>query len=70
VLPVTILGGHDSWPPGRVLPRPRRLSIVYHPVILPPKESDTRVAARMLARQVRDVIASRLPAAHQPEADA
>jgi hypothetical protein len=24
----------------------------------------------VLARQVRDVIASRLPAAHQPEADA
>jgi len=70
VLPVTILGGHDSWPPGRMLPRPRRLSIVYHPVILPPKEPDARVAARMLGRQVRDAIASRLPAAHQPEADA
>ena len=70
VLPVTILGGHDSWPPGRVLPRPRRLSIVYHPVISPPKEPDARVAARVLGRQVRDAIASRLPAAHQPEADA
>ena len=70
VLPVTILGGHDSWPPGRVLPRPGRLSIVYHPVILPPKEPDARVAARALGRQVRDAIASRLPAAHQPEADA
>jgi 1-acyl-sn-glycerol-3-phosphate acyltransferase len=70
VLPVTILGGHDSWPPGRVLPRPRKLSIVYHPVIAPPKEPDARVAARVLARQVRDAIASRLPAVHQPEADA
>ncbi len=70
VLPVTILGGHDSWPPGRILPRPGQLSIVYHPVISPPKEPDTRVAARVLARQVRDAIASRLPAAHQPEADA
>ena len=70
VLPVTILGGHDSWPPGRVLPRPTRLSIVYHPVILPPKEPDARVAARVLGRQVRDAIASRLPAVHQPEADA
>ena len=70
VLPVTILGGHDSWPPGRVLPRPGQLSIVYHPVISPPKEPDARVAARILARQVRDAIASRLPAGHQPEADA
>jgi len=69
VLPVTILGGHDSWPPGRVLPRPGQLSIVYHPVISPPKGPDARVAARVLARQVRDAIASRLPAAHQPGAD-
>ena len=28
VLPVTILGGHEAWPPGRVLPRPGRLTIV------------------------------------------
>jgi 1-acyl-sn-glycerol-3-phosphate acyltransferase len=70
VLPVTILGGHASWPPGRVLPRPGQLSIVYHPVISPPKEPDARAAARVLARQVREAIASRLPAAHQPEADA
>lgn len=69
VLPVTILGGHASWPPGRVLPRPGPLSIVYHPVISPPQERDARVASRVLARQVRDAIASRLPAAHQPEAD-
>ena len=69
VLPVTILGGHDSWPPGRVLPRPGQLSIVYHPVILPPKEPNARAAARILALQVRDAIASRLPAAHQPQAD-
>lgn len=69
VLPVTILGGHESWPPGRILPRPGKLSIVYHPVISPSEEPDVRVAARVLARQVREAIASRLPAAHQPEAD-
>ena len=51
VLPVTILGGHDSWPPGRILPKPGRLSIVYHPVIPPPKEADPRAAARILERQ-------------------
>lgn len=69
VLPVTILGGHDSWPPGRVLPRPGRLSIIYHPVISPPEEPDARAAARVLAAQVRAAIASRLPAVHQPEVD-
>jgi len=70
VLPVTILGGHESWPPGRTLPRPTRLSIVYHPVIAPPEETDARSAARILARRVRDAIASRLPASDQPEPDA
>jgi 1-acyl-sn-glycerol-3-phosphate acyltransferase len=69
VLPVTILGGHDSWPPGRVLPRPGRVSIVYHPVISPPDDSDSRAAARVLAARVRDTIASRLPAADRPEGD-
>jgi 1-acyl-sn-glycerol-3-phosphate acyltransferase len=69
VLPVTILGGHDAWPPGRALPRPGRLSIVYHPVIAPPGATDSRAAAQTLARQVRDAIASRLPPAQQPAAD-
>jgi 1-acyl-sn-glycerol-3-phosphate acyltransferase len=69
VLPVTIVGAHDSWPPSRTLPRPGRLSIVYHPVIEPPKESDTRAAARKLARQVRDAIASSLPPDQRPATD-
>jgi len=70
VLPVTILGGHDSWPPGRILPRPGRLSIIYHPVVPPPDEPDPRVAARILAQQVRDVIATRLPVTEQPDVGA
>ena len=63
------LGGHDAWPLGQALPRPGRLSIVYHPVIAPPDATDSRAAARSLARQVRDAIASRLPPAQQPAAD-
>jgi 1-acyl-sn-glycerol-3-phosphate acyltransferase len=70
VLPVTILGGYDAWPPDRTLPRPGRLRIVYHPVIPPPKATDPRAASRALARQVRDAIASRLPPSQQPAADA
>ena len=70
VLPVTILGGHDSWPPGRALPRPGKLRIVYHPVIPPPQEPNSRVAARILARRVREAIASSLPPPLRPEADA
>jgi 1-acyl-sn-glycerol-3-phosphate acyltransferase len=68
VLPVTIVGGHASWPPGRMLPRPGRLRIIYHPIVPPPHEADSRAAARMLAREVRDAIAASLPDADQPEA--
>jgi 1-acyl-sn-glycerol-3-phosphate acyltransferase len=70
VLPVTILGGHASWPPGRALPRPGRLSIIYHPVVPPPEEGDPRLASRILAKQVREAIAGRLPEGAQPEAGA
>ena len=45
-MPVTIIGGHESWPPGRRLPRPGRLTIVYHPVIAPPEDPDVKGAAR------------------------
>jgi 1-acyl-sn-glycerol-3-phosphate acyltransferase len=67
VLPVTILGGHESWPPGRVLPRPGRLTIVYHPVLgAPAHGGDLRHAARQLADRVRDAVASRLPPSKIP----
>ena len=68
VLPVTILGGHEAWPPGRVLPRPGRLTIVYHPVVRPPTDADVRRAARVLADRVREAVASRLPSAVEPPA--
>jgi len=61
VLPVTILGGHASWPPGRVLPRPGHLRIVYHPLLAPPDDPDPRVGARRFATQVREAIAASLP---------
>jgi 1-acyl-sn-glycerol-3-phosphate acyltransferase len=69
VLPVTILGGHESWPPGRVLPRPGRLTIIYHRVIAPPSDAgDLRHAARELADRVRAAVASRLSAEVEPPA--
>ncbi|HKZ05966.1 MAG TPA: lysophospholipid acyltransferase family protein [Methylomirabilota bacterium] len=69
VLPVTIVGGHESWPPGRVLPRPGRLTIIYHQAIAPPRDAgDLRHAARELADRVREAVASRLPAVVEPPA--
>ena len=66
VLPVTILGGHEAWPPGRLLPRPGRLTIVYHPVVTPPAGGDLRHGARLLANLVREAVASRLPEGFDP----
>jgi 1-acyl-sn-glycerol-3-phosphate acyltransferase len=68
VLPVTIIGGHEVWPPGRALPRPGRMAIVYHRVVVPPPADDLRAAARTLAQEVRDAIASALPEPPRPAA--
>ena len=56
VLPVTIAGGHDSWPPGRSLPRPASMTITYHPLVYPTAGGDARDAARELAERTRAVI--------------
>ena len=69
VLPVTIVGGHEAWPPSRRLPRPRRIAITYHPPVKPPAGGDTRIAARELARTVRLAVASALPPAQRGEGD-
>lgn len=57
VLPVTITGGHDAWPPGRIWPRPRPLTITYHPLQRPEPSAEPRAAARGLAERVRAAIA-------------
>jgi 1-acyl-sn-glycerol-3-phosphate acyltransferase len=60
-LPVTIAGGHASWPPGRRLPRRCRITITYHPPLSIDADADPRAAARDLAERARAVIASALP---------
>jgi 1-acyl-sn-glycerol-3-phosphate acyltransferase len=70
ILPVTIVGGHESWPPSRMLPRPGRVHIVYHPTMAPAADQDGKRAARALAPQVRRVVASALPAGQRPALDA
>ena len=68
IVPVTIIGGHESWPPDRRLPRPGRLTVIYHPVIAPPVNADVKGAARDLARRVQAVVASALPVHQRPDA--
>jgi 1-acyl-sn-glycerol-3-phosphate acyltransferase len=60
VLPVTITGGHESWPPGRRLPRRGRITITYHPPLAPDAKGDPRAGARDLAARTRAAVASAL----------
>jgi 1-acyl-sn-glycerol-3-phosphate acyltransferase len=63
VLPVTIAGGFEAWPPQRTLPRRGRMTITYHPPLRPSAGAEPRAAARELAARTRAVIASALPPA-------
>ncbi len=56
VLPVSLVGGHEAWPPGRPLPRPGRITITYHPLIHPDPGLAPREAVRRLAERTRDAI--------------
>ncbi len=66
ILPVTIIGAYEAWPAGRLLPRPGRVTVVYHRLVAPPPSPDAREVARELTRQVRAAIVSRLPPHRQP----
>jgi len=62
VLPVTIAGGHQAWPPGQVFPRRGRITITYHRPLEPDPSLEPREAARELAERARGVIAGTLGA--------
>ena len=60
VLPVTIVGAWEAWPPSRVLPRRGRVTITYHPIERPKQGMIPREAARELSGRVASVIATAL----------
>jgi 1-acyl-sn-glycerol-3-phosphate acyltransferase len=60
VLPVTIVGGYEAWPPGRLWPRPGHIAITYHPLQRPDPALEPREAARRLAAQTHEVIVNGL----------
>ena len=68
VLPVTIAGGHESWPPAQMLPRRGHIVITYHPPLKPDPSLEPRQAANALAQRARAIIAGALgetpPSAH------
>jgi 1-acyl-sn-glycerol-3-phosphate acyltransferase len=69
VLPVTIVGGDRSWPPGRMLPRPGQITITYHQALQPDARLDARTAAHDLAHRTRQAILSAMPEASRPGDD-
>jgi 1-acyl-sn-glycerol-3-phosphate acyltransferase len=64
VVPVTIVGAFDAWPPQRRFPRPGRITITYHAPLagsaLPP-DADRRARPELLMALARERIASALP---------
>jgi 1-acyl-sn-glycerol-3-phosphate acyltransferase len=69
VLPVTIVGGNDSWPPGRMLPRRGRITITYHPPLRADstlEAREARAAAHDLAARTRAAILSAMPSSAPP----
>jgi len=60
VLPVTIDGGFDAWPPGRVWPCRGRITIIYHEPLRPDPSLSPRDAARDLAERARAAIMASL----------
>lgn len=62
IMPVTIAGGHESWPPGRLFPRRGRITISYHALLYPDPTDPPREAAQKLAEQTRAAIVGGLAA--------
>ena len=60
VLPVTIAGAWEAWPPGRMLPRRGRITLTYHALEHPKRGVDPRDAARELRERVVTAIATGL----------
>jgi len=60
VLPVTIAGAWEAWPPGRMLPRRGRITLTYHALERPKRGVDPRDAARELRERVVTAIATGL----------
>jgi 1-acyl-sn-glycerol-3-phosphate acyltransferase len=73
ILPVSIEGGGKIWPASRLLPRPGKLTITYHPPIPVERinedatKSEVKERARRLAKATHDVVASALDPSSLPE---
>lgn len=76
IVPVSIRGADEIWPVGRILPRPGRLTVTYHPPIEVARidenasRAELKELARQLSRQTHDTVASALDPSRVPETQA
>lgn len=75
IVPVSIKGAGKIWPVGRMLPRPGKLTVTYHPPIDVERvaeeatRTEVKERARQLARKTHDVVASALDRESLPVGD-
>ncbi|HWP43227.1 MAG TPA: lysophospholipid acyltransferase family protein [Blastocatellia bacterium] len=73
IVPVTIRGAYRVWPVGTIIPRPRKLTVTYHPPIEVPRAEEgisrveLKARAQDLARRARQAVASALDPASLPQ---
>lgn len=66
IVPVSIRGADEIWPVGRIIPRPGRLTVTYHPPVEVARidentsRPELKELARRLSRQTHDTVASAL----------
>jgi 1-acyl-sn-glycerol-3-phosphate acyltransferase len=58
IVPVTISGAHKVWPPGKLVPRPGRIRVTFHPPLHPRESAGREEPAMQVVQTVRDRIAS------------
>ena len=62
ILPVTVRGGHRVWSSEKWFPRPRKVEIIYHPLIRVVQQpgEETRACARRETERLAEIIKSAL----------
>ena len=62
ILPVTIRGANRAWPADRLLPRPQKVEVIYHPVIHVEQmaNEETRACARRETDRLAQIVQSAL----------
>src|SRR5262245_26258060 len=70
IVPVTIIGGYRAFAPHHIIPRPRKVKVIYHePIRLTPprEEAQMKEYMREQAEYLQSIVASVLPPESLPQ---